>query len=272
MRSKTKILALILAALALIAASIFGTMAYLTDTDAVTNTFTVGKVEIKLDEAVVDEYGNPLDGQGQKVDLGSAARTNESVSGNEYHLIPGHEYTKDPTVTVIAGSETSYIRMVVDVEYIDQLEAAIPEAENNVYYADLNDDSNSDFILQLLLKDSYNSQEWLYTSYTEKTVNVTDNQDNNVALTYQVGTYEFRYKETVNTYKDANGDEITEDKVLEPLFTTILIPGTLVDNADMVHLANVKVVVKAHAIQADGFNSADEAWVAFDGQMAAADN
>lgn len=32
---------------------------------------------------------------------------------NEYHLLPGHTYTKDPTVTVKTGSDASYVRMKV---------------------------------------------------------------------------------------------------------------------------------------------------------------
>ena len=66
-----------------------------------TNTFTVGKVEIKLDEAKVTADGIPVEG---------AAR----VTANSYKLMPGTTYTKDPTVTVLkAGSEESYVRMKV---------------------------------------------------------------------------------------------------------------------------------------------------------------
>ncbi len=50
---KFKALLVVACALLLVAASVFGTMAYLTSTDTVTNTFTVGSVAIKLDEADV---------------------------------------------------------------------------------------------------------------------------------------------------------------------------------------------------------------------------
>jgi len=62
--------------------SVFGTLAYLTATDTVTNTFTVGKVQITLDEAPVDANGETTDG--------------DRVKKNNYHLLPGHEYDKDP--------------------------------------------------------------------------------------------------------------------------------------------------------------------------------
>lgn len=106
MKKSMKALLIALCAVLLVAGSIFGTLAYLTSTDAVTNTFTVGKVEITLDEAKVDKYGKPLDSSGNVVtDIAAAAR----VDANEYKLIPGHEYTKDPTVTVKADSEECYV-------------------------------------------------------------------------------------------------------------------------------------------------------------------
>ncbi len=75
-----------------------GTFAYLTSTDAVTNTFSVGKVKITLDEAKVDGTGKEITGDGA-----------ERVKANSYHLIPGGEYDKDPTVHVDVKSEESYI-------------------------------------------------------------------------------------------------------------------------------------------------------------------
>lgn len=47
-------------AVLLVAASVMGTLAYLTSTDTVKNTFTVGKVAITLDEAEVTEYGEAV--------------------------------------------------------------------------------------------------------------------------------------------------------------------------------------------------------------------
>ena len=98
MKTKKKILvalALVGCAILLVAGSIAGTIAYLTATDTVTNTFTVGKVAIKLDEAKVTAYGE-VDGTTR-------------VKANEYKLIPGHSYIKDPIVYVEKGSEESYV-------------------------------------------------------------------------------------------------------------------------------------------------------------------
>ncbi|MDY5347494.1 MAG: hypothetical protein SPG37_07790, partial [Eubacteriales bacterium] len=63
MKTKNKALLLTLCAMLLVAASIFGTVAYLTSkTENVVNTFTVGQVKITLDEAKVDADGKPVQG------------------------------------------------------------------------------------------------------------------------------------------------------------------------------------------------------------------
>lgn len=101
MKSKHKTLLLVLCVVALVAGTALGTFAYLTDTEAVTNTFTVGQIGLSLDEAKVDEYGQIVTGAGR-------------VHENTYKLVPGRTYTKDPTVHVDAGSEESYIFVKVE--------------------------------------------------------------------------------------------------------------------------------------------------------------
>ena len=81
----------------LVCVTIGATVAWLTSNDTVTNTFTVGKVAITLDETKVNTDGTIPSGAAQRVD------------GNEYHLLPGQSYQKDPTVHVEANSEDSYI-------------------------------------------------------------------------------------------------------------------------------------------------------------------
>ena len=54
MKTAKKAMLMTLCAIILVVATVFGTMAYLTSTDEVNNTFTVGNVKITLDEAKVD--------------------------------------------------------------------------------------------------------------------------------------------------------------------------------------------------------------------------
>ena len=105
-----KVLALVLCAALLVAGSVAATLAYLTfTTDPVVNTFSIGKVEIDLDETDVDVYG-VLDGTTR-------------VKKNTYKLIPGHTYTKDPVVHVKAESEVCWLF----VKVVDEI-AAIQDA------------------------------------------------------------------------------------------------------------------------------------------------
>jgi len=209
---KAKRLVTIVLCMVLVAAlSVAGTLAYLTSQDSVKNTFTVGDVEITLAESDADEDGNN--------------------KANAYHLLPGHTYTKDPTVTVVKNSENSYVRMLVKVSNIDALKTALPDMV----------DSNELFLLQELCYDENGNQTW--------------NSDCWACVDYNDGTYEFRYKEIVNTMDG-------EDDELEPLFTDITIPATI-DNDSLALLQNMTIDVVAHAIQADGFADAGAAWTAF---------
>lgn len=96
MKNAKKILALLMCAVLLVGASIAGTVAYLTSQDTVTNTFTVGKVEIKLEEYDVDEQSGKKN-----------ATVVEGLANLE--LVPGREIEKNPFITVDANSETCWL-------------------------------------------------------------------------------------------------------------------------------------------------------------------
>ena len=95
-----KTLTVIIALVLVVVMSVAGTVAYLTSTKTVTNTFTVGKVEITLDETDVDVYG-VKDGDTR-------------VMTNTYRLIPGQPYTKDPIVHFQPDSEASWLFVKVE--------------------------------------------------------------------------------------------------------------------------------------------------------------
>ncbi|MBR5125965.1 MAG: SipW-dependent-type signal peptide-containing protein [Oscillospiraceae bacterium] len=114
MKNAKKILALLLCAVLLVGASIAGTVAYLTSKDEVTNTFTVGKVQITLDETDVDVNG--------------VKDSETRVKENTYKLIPGHTYVKDPVVHVDAESENCFLYIKVENQ-IAGIEAATTIAD-----------------------------------------------------------------------------------------------------------------------------------------------
>ena len=225
MKKAKKIVALLLCAVLLVGASVAGTVAYLTSRDQVTNTFTVGQVKIELDEAKVGEDGRYVD-------------HDDRVKTNDYHLLPGMTYDKDPTVTVKAGSDQAYVRMLVKVTNIVNLKYVFDDAS---YYA-----ADGTFLLQNLI-DGWDPTIWVYEGYTP-------DGDN--------GTYEFRYFAPVDTLDG-------QDLVLDDLFETITIPGEDVDSDNIAYLDYVQIDVVAQAIQAAGFaadgdkTAEDVAWEAF---------
>ena len=108
MKTKNKALLLSLCAVLLVAASVLGTIAYLSDTEAVTNTFSVGSVTITLDEKDVDNDTNTAD----NVTVDGVIRD----KANGYKLLPGHQYDKDPIVHVDSTSEDCYLFVIVKNE------------------------------------------------------------------------------------------------------------------------------------------------------------
>ena len=141
MTKKTrKALMMVLCAVALVAISVGATVAYLTSTDTVTNTFTVGNVQIKLDEAKANPDGTRVEGA-------------DRVKTNSYKLLPGLTYNKDPMVTVLKGSEECYVKMTVTFTKANELDAIfVPNGAN------MTDIFNG-----------YDSNNWIYKGNTKDT-------------------------------------------------------------------------------------------------------
>lgn len=100
-KTARKVLLMACSALLLVCLTVGATVAYLTSQDSVTNTFTVGKLSIILDETDTD---------GSKTNVTTEGRD----KANKYHLIPGSSYVKDPTVWVQPDSEASYVFVKVE--------------------------------------------------------------------------------------------------------------------------------------------------------------
>lgn len=213
---KKKLILTMLSIVLLLTMGVMSTLAFLTDRDKVVNVFTVGDVQITLDEAKVTPDGKPVDPE-------------ERVQENEYHLLPGLSYTKDPTLTVLKNSEKSYIRIMVTIVGIDKLQAALGQ----------------DFLPETVVT-GWDNTLWPCVGIVDNGLDADENRSY---------TYEFRYAQIVDTM-DHN------DLELKPLFTSFTVPGKLTGE-QMQTLKNVQIIVEGHAIQANPFTSADEAWAAF---------
>lgn len=139
---KTKIALTLVCAILLVAASVMGTLAYLTSTATVTNSFTVGNVtlgntnEAGLDEAKTTAAGVPVDSSDKeltkdettgKYNLTAAKR----VDQNTYKLQPGHTYVKDPTIHVGDSSDDCYLFVKVE-NGISDIEATTGNGYSNI--------------------------------------------------------------------------------------------------------------------------------------------
>lgn len=105
---KKKTIALLLVMMMIFGISVGGTIAYLTSTATVTNIFTVGKIAIILDETKTNENGDAVAGADKIVGDTTGDK------GNAYKLMPGHTYTKDPTIHVQPKSEASWLFVKVE--------------------------------------------------------------------------------------------------------------------------------------------------------------
>ena len=231
MKTGKKALLLALCAVLLVAATVMGTMAYLTSQDTVTNTFTVGKVAITLDEAKVNADGKPVDADGDVVTLGDAPR----VDKNDYKLMPGHTYTKDPTIHVDTSSEDCFIRAKV----------TLTNAKEWIAIATKYADNKVENIIQGTNDDIW----WVSQPAVD--------EENNTM------TYTFVYKNESHT--DELGKRIwtSADSGNLVLFDKIVMPDNLT-NDELAGVGDSKITVVAEAIQADGFETEAAAWAAFD--------
>lgn len=231
------------------------TLAYLTDSKEVKNTFTVGKVKIALDEAKVDTDGTPIAGE-------------KRVTENEYKLMPGHTYTKDPTVTVLEGSEDCYVRLKVTfTNFSKLLPMMVDPAVIDGWHDEWDEEIDAETLTVLrwtglhttLLNIDPDTTVWSSPfiggegtlGFDEAIKNakycVIDEENDTATLIY---------------YYMPKIGAVDKDTALATLFDTITLPGWI-DADGLEALKGFQINVVAEAIQADGFADADEAWAAF---------
>ena len=196
-------------------ASVLGTLAYLTDTKKVDNTFTMGDVHIKLDETNVN------DPEGDR------------VTKNDYAVYPGAVVTKDPIVHNV-GANGAYIRATVNVSNWMNLVAA--------YYPDFNETfPNEGYRAALNLLVGELGEGWSVVGVVAGDVFTIGQLDAKFILKYE-GVLK-------------SGEDTTA------MFQTVTIPAGI-DNVNAESFNSVKV--EAQAMQANGFETWEDAFEAFD--------
>lgn len=221
-----KKLTLVVTCVVLVAAMVIGgTLAYFTDTKDVTNTFTVGNVQIKLDETDIND------------------NTKRTATGNDYgSMYPGRTVTKDPIVHNI-GANSAYIRAKVTMtDALNTLAVLFPEPAVGTSF-------NDQYIgyFKQLVGDSFGDG-WTCVDINWGPVVGKDME------------FVFKYDGTLSPKADSTAifDEIT----IPADFDTRVNGGTA-----YLQIGEVKIDVKAEAIQADGFDTWEAAFDAFDAQV-----
>lgn len=231
-------------AVALVAALVIGgTMALLTDKEEVTNTFTVGDLDITLTEP---DYPSP------------EPRDNR----------PGDNFPKNPTVTALYGD--GFMRTIV--EFVDlttnvTITDPVPLAKiwDTIYYtADYGtattvlplDSDGKDVPLAL-----QKSEAALAALVTAGTIS----KFNGVAFVLDTARSEpgrevYRY---IKAASDATPADVFEEGATAVLFNAIVIPSDW-DHEDLTLLGSYKIVITAEAIQADNFADQATAFAALD--------
>lgn len=124
--SKSKLLILSIAIIALLCTVIGGTVAWLFSTpDPIVNTFTYGDINITLTE--------------------TDTKDDENLNTNTYEMIPGNKITKDPVITVQENSENCYLFIKIEkttnfdefMEYRLLENWILLDETENVYYQEV---------------------------------------------------------------------------------------------------------------------------------------
>lgn len=237
-KKKIALLAMSLCMIAILAVG--GSLAFLTDTDHQTNTFTAGHVNIKLDEAIVVEdpkTDNLVAAKPEDVEDG-IIRTPVEMTEQDYKLHPNMTVCKDPTITVHKDSERCYVGAKITVTGDIYSLYGVPGYDNLDIHGLVSGG--------LVKKDAEQVRDWNGLDMVYET---------DECVIYQVAD------KATNTWifyifvLDAQ-DPTAEDYKPVVLFNTMTISPDF-DNDEMAKLDGMEINIQAFAVQADGFELVD---------------
>lgn len=188
----------------------------------------------------------------------SPTEPEERVKENQYKLMPGMTYTKDPTVTVKAGSAESYVRLKVTFNNAKAIIAMCTDPE----FADDGPTGveNAFPLIRMVNFVEANVAKWDGI--------IPDNMVDTEEMLADAKYFEYDAKEDTLTYYFYYYETVAApiaDVKLPVLFDSVRIPTWVtLEQADA--LKNFKITVVAEAIQAATFGNADAAWAAFSAQ------
>ena len=228
--SKRKILSLALTLCMVAILAVGGTLAYFTDTEAKTNVFTVGNVNITLNEIFTPDTDTDNDG------VADAAK-----------LFPGVDVTKEVTVTNDKNSEQAYVR--VHLAFPAILDSG---SEDQPEYASYNNTLHWNF-----LKASYEDGKWNYGTSIDAAQYPGNGGEWNC---YTTTINEIPYNVYVVTYETAlNAEETTSVPALTKVYLDTKVTNEGINEITKALGGEIKVYVAAEGTQTEGFTDAFDA-------------
>ena len=240
MKRSKKILVGTLAICTVAALGIGGTLAFLTDSEQVTNHFSMGDLDITIDEPHWDDDGTPEDDGGTPDEPGDDT---PGTPGDGENLTPGDTRDKDPTVSAVEGD--SYMRVVMMVE----------DEDGNV----ITDETRLNLILQTIryaeddaLKEGtgYSIDEISKYKTVNETLYTLDTKKSTA------GIYYYNYN---GIFKQGSKAELFSDAVIP----------TDWNHTEVTTVGKYQIVLQAQAIQSAGFSSSAAAFAAMDEEISA---
>lgn len=217
------------------------TLSYLTDTEAKTNTFTVGDVKIKLLESVLHRDN---DGATNEEIIADAEKYSDYLEEAGKNIVPGEWVKKAPYIQNV-GQNDAYVRTRVRFEKDEALNLYVMEyttaQDKNAITKSMSLlDAAGNLIKEVATYDEVKTatEDWAYLEYTFTYTEILPAAaENATSVTYYAPIWQFCVKNHL-------------------------------DNDELANLELDKIQVFADAIQAQGFASAQAAFAAFDAQNA----
>ena len=254
---KKKILAMCLVVAMLAIAIVGGTLAYFTDTDAETNVFVVGNVDIDLIESRLHRVNAGVaNGQTSDSPLWSNVEMNGTAAGYKYDengFWTGACYTDDQIKTDAETYQTDYLANanIAPGTGYHKMPYVVNTGKNDAYIR-IRVIINK--TLDTLLDDSMYTGSAMDSEFTFKKVENGDNYEYTFTRVNPLASGEM-------TFWNVWGS-ITMDKDVTNADITAAVNAGLING----ETGKFNIVVEADGIQADSFANAAAAWTAFDAQ------
>ena len=221
------------AAITLVVATVFVTVAYITSKASISNTFTVGNVSLELYESKVNDDGQKL------ADNPNVNGSKKDAIGNIYHLVPGKTYDKDPTVYINSTSSQDEAYLFVYVQNgIKDIELGHYNHGSNVPQ-----DEIQAIGAKITIEEQMKANGWVKL------------EDGTKGTVYYYATNTGTSEAPVYTMKAVGGDTGINQV---DIFSQFHIDGHAVVNA----YKDAQINILAFAIQTTGFDTPSAAWTA----------